>query len=604
MSLNRIYSWLAGICLFTAAAPAAAQSPWRFEDVERFVAVADIHGAYDSFERVLTQAGLIDEAHNWTGGTDHLIIVGDVLDRGPASRQALDLIMQLEQAAPAAGGAVQFVLGNHELMNLVGDLRYVSAAEYAAFAHDESAEVRAAARELFDGTQQAFEARFPPGFFAHRAAFSPAGRYGAWLLQRPVMAVVNDWAFVHGGIAASSGTLLTDSLNQTLQQQLYSYTVALHTLTRLGVLQPDAIFYDHPQLIEAFAQQVTAGETSWSEAAETAANIVLDLNGAFVFDANSPTWYRGNVGCSPLVERDRLAALLESAGVRQLVVGHTPTRDYSIHSRLDRTVYRVDTGMLSQHYGGRGAALVVEGALATAIYESSSGPQAIAPQPRRVGYRPPQMSADDLLAFLASAEITRVTKANQRWQTIELSDGATTLSAAFTPAASRGALPDLAAWRLDQLLGLEMVPATVSREVNGEPGTLQYLPALAMNEQQRQIQRAGGGAWCPLPDQFGAMYIFDALIGNAGRSLERLLYNTESFQIVLVGHDAAFTTTGSKPDHLSEIALPLTPMWVELLVAMSEESLQELLGDVLDRRRLRALLARRDAILEDAGIAP
>ena len=88
-----------GLLLFASTlmpGSAGAVEQWRFPAVERVVAVADIHGAYDAFERILKQAGVLDESLGWSGGATHLVIVGDVLDRGAGSRRAMDLIMRLE----------------------------------------------------------------------------------------------------------------------------------------------------------------------------------------------------------------------------------------------------------------------------------------------------------------------------------------------------------------------------------------------------------------------------------------------------------------------------------------------------------------------------
>ena len=89
--------------------------------VERTVAVGDVHGDYDQLAAVLKSAGLIDEQGNWSGGKTHLVQNGDVLDRGPDSRKAMDLLMRLEKQAAEAGGYVHALIGNHEAMNVYGD---------------------------------------------------------------------------------------------------------------------------------------------------------------------------------------------------------------------------------------------------------------------------------------------------------------------------------------------------------------------------------------------------------------------------------------------------------------------------------------------------
>src|SRR4249920_2247602 len=111
-----------------------------------------------------------DDAQHWRGGASHLVSLGDLIDRGPGSRQVLDLLMRLEQEAQKAGGAVHVLLGNHEVMNLVGDLRYVPAAEFTTFAGPEDTKLREEAWHKVLAQEPAavraeFDAAFPAGFF-------------------------------------------------------------------------------------------------------------------------------------------------------------------------------------------------------------------------------------------------------------------------------------------------------------------------------------------------------------------------------------------------------------------------------------------------------
>ena len=120
----------------------SAQAQWT--GVERVVAVGDVHGDYAGFVEVLRSAGVIDQKDRWIGGKTHLVQTGDVPDRGPGTKKAMDLLMALEKQAAKAGGQVHALIGNHEAMNLYGDLRYTTAAEFAAFRTAESEQVRAA----------------------------------------------------------------------------------------------------------------------------------------------------------------------------------------------------------------------------------------------------------------------------------------------------------------------------------------------------------------------------------------------------------------------------------------------------------------------------
>jgi hypothetical protein len=124
----------------TAPAPALAQSEWS--GVERVVAIGDLEGAYEKYLDMLRTAGLIDDRGDWIGGRAHLVQLGDVPDRGPNSRAIMDHLMRLERQAQRAGGRVHALIGNHEAMNVEGDLRYVHPGEYAAFATRNSERVR------------------------------------------------------------------------------------------------------------------------------------------------------------------------------------------------------------------------------------------------------------------------------------------------------------------------------------------------------------------------------------------------------------------------------------------------------------------------------
>jgi hypothetical protein len=153
MRCNRVLSTLAIILCFSGGSAqlvfAADADQWRWEGIQRVVVIPDIHGAYPEFVRLLQATSIVDDSLSWSGGTSHLVSLGDLLDRGAESRKVMDLLMRLQSESLEAGGYVHVVAGNHELMNLIGDLRYVSKEEYGAFAADESDAMRDAEFEKF-----------------------------------------------------------------------------------------------------------------------------------------------------------------------------------------------------------------------------------------------------------------------------------------------------------------------------------------------------------------------------------------------------------------------------------------------------------------------
>lgn len=590
-SLSRLTYGLAVLSLWLSSSMAIAQG-WKFE-APRVVAVSDVHGDYEAMVATLTAAGVIDADGNWSGGGSALVITGDLLDRGPDSRQAMDLVMALEPQAAEAGGQVHLLLGNHEVMNLVGDLRYVADEEYAAFADDADAEARAKALEAWladgKGTESEFEKRYAAGFFSHRQAFRADGHYGAWLLQKPVLVVVNDTAFTHGGLSPMVAELGLDGVN-ALMDDVRHYVKNLSTLIDAGLIDPAENFYDHAYALESVDK--SAQEPDVAEALD----VVVRLNESDIHGPNSPLWYRGNVGCGALIEEDRLLASLKAIGASRVVIGHTPTLGRSVLSRLDGRVIEIDTGMLSDYYRGDGHALVLEGDSIKVVGEKAGGQASPVTHPRRVGGRPAELSSDSLERLLANGSLSAAGE-DDAPNVYRVSLDGEEVEATFVPNPRRNFSPDLVAYRLDRILGLDMVPVTVQREVDGDDGALQYRPPSTMSEFARRESGRGGSAWCPLPDQWDAMYVFDALIHNPARVQDRMLYSPDNWQLILVGHDASFPTSRGWPAYVEGRSLVVTDEWRERLEALTDDVIADEFSDLLDRRRRNALATRRDRLL-------
>ncbi|NNC77337.1 MAG: hypothetical protein HKN77_05190, partial [Woeseiaceae bacterium] len=411
---RQLLTLLTGLLLCQAPAALLA-AKWSFDDVGRIVAIADVHGAFEPMVQTLRNGSVIDASNRWIAGDTHLVVVGDLLDRGPDSRKVMDLLMALELEAERAGGKAHVLIGNHEVMNLVGDLRYVAMEEYAAFASEESAADRqrgfAAWRDLrtVEGDddaalQERFDEAFPPGFFAHRRAFGPDGRYGRWLLQKPILIVVNETAFVHGGLSPLIQSLGLDGVNGRLMDDVREYVDELMVLERAGVLLPTDSFYEHESLLANYLP--TPNTTAEVLAAIEA---VTRLGRSHVHALDGPLWYRGNVACNRLIEQDRLEETLASIAARRVVIGHTPTPTRRALQRFDGRVIEIDTGMLNDYYQGRGHALVVIGDAVGVVSEQSADIQPLLEHQRLVGMRPSvYLSAEDIERLLEAGDIANM----------------------------------------------------------------------------------------------------------------------------------------------------------------------------------------------------
>jgi hypothetical protein len=333
---------LALLALSGRVTSAAAPDVCDVRGASRIVAVGDVHGAYDNFVEVLQMTGLVDEDARWVGGETHLVQTGDVLDYGPDTRKVLDLLMRLEEEAAAAGGRVHALLGNHEVMNLLGDVRFVVPAEYETFTTPESEERReeliqeavnkARARARAQGAalrEESFRARLkreiPLGFVERQEAFSPEGVYGRWLRQRAAVARVNHVVFLHGGLTPQVAALGCEAIDETVHRELTT---------------------DVEKTREAPLESLVAAE-------------------------NGPLWYRGLAREDETSFAASVDQVLQAMDARAIVVAHTVTKTGRIQSRFGGRVVMIDAGM-APHYGGRLAALEIDSTgRMTAVYPDS-----------------------------------------------------------------------------------------------------------------------------------------------------------------------------------------------------------------------------------------
>jgi len=150
------------------------------------VAIGDVHGDLDATRAALRLAGAIDARDRWVGKDLVVVQTGDQLDRGDQEREILDLFEKLALDALAAGGRFLALNGNHEVMNVGADFRYVTAPGFAEFA--EFAIGTTPPRELPEHARGRF------------VAFAPGSVYARQLAQRPTVAIVGDTLFAHGGV--------------------------------------------------------------------------------------------------------------------------------------------------------------------------------------------------------------------------------------------------------------------------------------------------------------------------------------------------------------------------------------------------------------------
>ncbi|PYV31194.1 MAG: hypothetical protein DMG22_17910 [Acidobacteria bacterium] len=377
---RRVLFFRVGVLLVLAAgfcAGAAAQN--------RIVAIGDVHGDCADFSAILQQVGLMDAQHHWAGGTATFVQTGDIPDRGPQSRQAFDLLRQLESEAAKQGGKVFPLLGNHEVMDMVGDLRYVTPEDYKNFADENSEKRREAEWEDYKkflvfhhghqhsllgddpASKQNWMTAHPLGFFEERDAMGPKGDYGSWLRSHDAIAQVGEILLMHGGLDPSLRFKNLRELNEGIRKQIALYDSLWESLSKRHVIWHYMTFGEALKQIQEEYMAMRARGMPDQEAMDEMKRL-NDMTSGLLFAPTSPLWYRGYALEPEEKLRPGFDAMMKRLKAQYLVAAHTVNQKYKITPHLDNHVFLIDTGMLTPYFGGRASALIIEGGTFKAVY--------------------------------------------------------------------------------------------------------------------------------------------------------------------------------------------------------------------------------------------
>lgn len=334
MKCDRRMRWWVGLGLGLCLIPflaAAKLPPAELDDVERIVVIGDVHGNHDGFMEVLKMADLVSGWGRWSGGRTHLVQLGDIPDRGAQTLEVSDFLQRFAKQARRRKGAVHVLIGNHDAMNVYGDLRFVDPGEYAEFRTNQSRELlNIVYRNDIDYIKannpeekwpefndefrkQWYDAR-PLGYVEHRLSWQE-GEMNQWVLSRNTVMKIGRTLFLHGGIGPEFVDWSIDELNQAVVEALGNPT---------------------------------------------------QVEGTILRSQDGPLWYRGLARNNEAEEEAHLEALLEKHDVDRIVLGHTVTGGI-IMPRFGGRVILTDVG-ISKAYGENLACLVIEGDRLIAVH--------------------------------------------------------------------------------------------------------------------------------------------------------------------------------------------------------------------------------------------
>ncbi|MCC6553637.1 MAG: metallophosphoesterase [Polyangiaceae bacterium] len=306
----------AGSAAIAPPVPADADRSYALPAAPRIVAIGDLHGDLRATRAVLRLAGAIDEGGHWAGGQLVVVQTGDEIDRGDHDREIVDLFDRLADEARAAGGAVHALNGNHEIMNVQGDLRYVTEGGFKEFEGSTFA----------DPTSPVL-GRIPERARARAAAFMPGAPYARKLSGRRIVLMVGDTVFAHAGVLPSHVRYGLGRLNREAQAWMSGSTLGASG-------RPSAPYAPNP-----------------GSAASPPAILTAE---------DSPVWTR-RYGAADLGADDCevLGRALAAVSAKRMVVGHTVQKG-GITPACEGRVWRIDVGM-SAYYAGHPEALEIAG---------------------------------------------------------------------------------------------------------------------------------------------------------------------------------------------------------------------------------------------------
>jgi len=345
---------------------------------QEIVVIGEVQGAANTVAAFLEHLDVIDSKHRWSGGDTILIQTGDLIDDGEHVRAALDLFMRLQDEAAAAGGQVIVLMGNHEALNILGELRDVNPMAYESFAGPESesrqrqvwedwsawrTQQARAIGEVFEAGSEAesqWFAAHPPGWVEYVESMGPDGVYGAWLRTLPVAVEINDVLFVHGGVHQEIEDREVASINRRAIEEIKIFDEHKAFMVAEGLCLPTSSAGEMVNVINQealFLNNLDDSERTSSNPRVARLLQIYDLSpwkSWSVLDGKGPLCFRGAARWPEDEHGPEMTAILEEFNVERMVTGQSDGRNRLIQARFDNRVLLTSIDMTDDPDGGGG----------------------------------------------------------------------------------------------------------------------------------------------------------------------------------------------------------------------------------------------------------
>ncbi len=584
-----MYFFLLFLCI--SLWPDSKQCVWK--DVEKIIAVGDVHGAYDSFVKILIQAGVIDDNLKWSGGKTHFVQTGDIMDRGDHVKESLDLLIRLQKEAAEAGGKVHVLLGNHEEMNITGIVfryDYVSPFQFASFLPDD---YRTKKEEEFLGNLQKIsedQTNSDPTLVDTYLETKWRGLmkdrdlqklyvdtfnkdYGRWLIEQNIAIKINDVVFSHGGISEKYASWPLQKINDVMRLELDTFRLAFKRGIR-PTIQPEILYMP-----------------------------------------DSPLWNRDIALKDEKTYGNVIDKILKNLDARHMVIAHTPPGspvipenhedEVRFRSRFGKKIWMIDTGIAEYYHGIMSYLLIQNGDFWMHEWRETEYAEEEPYEPSQI--KEEDVSREDLEYYLSRAAVVDVNRRAVPGRTapwrIKLDYRGVERRAMFKviDAPRPESLPEsykyeLSAYALDKLLDLNRIPPTVEREIEGTRGSLQMLVENCMGMDEQQIKNIAPPDSQAFANALDEINVFENLCYSKRQELEDILIHKQSWKIFRVDFSQAFDPA---PDLIPEQEIRrCSKKLFQNLQNLSDEVIKARLKNYLNDEEIAALISRKTRIIE------
>ncbi|ORX85836.1 Metallo-dependent phosphatase [Anaeromyces robustus] len=261
-------------------------------ELNRIIALGDIHGDYEQLIKILQHAKLIDANNNWIGKDTILVQVGDLVERGSNTLKVYETLINLREQAKEKGGIVYILIGNHEILGIQGNHHLTSTEDYEAFG----------------------------GLEALEEAYSPHGIIGQFVRQEAnVTMIIDDSLFVHAGLTPEYANKGIDKLNEYVREILLDTpsTEELYQLFLKNITHP---IYTEPIFNEEYM--------------------------------DGPLWIKDFANKPEKEVCSIIEKTLEITNTKRMIVGHTPQSYGKIRTKCHNKFIIIDIGITHCIVGG------------------------------------------------------------------------------------------------------------------------------------------------------------------------------------------------------------------------------------------------------------